>query len=140
MFRKIIYTALVFALLFSFSSVLADNDGRDSWCNSDQYGCWVTDEDGGQCYIMFWSEEARAWFMGGHSKPGELVVSKPELDNGKLILDKPSDAGKTKLSGEACFIYCANLDWGDNLKYETCVKQECGVDTPPNVPSEWKNK
>ena len=56
MFRKIIYTALVFALLFSFSSVLADNDGRDSWCNSDQYGCWVTDEDGGHCYIMFWSE------------------------------------------------------------------------------------
>ena len=78
---------MLFALLAIMSlavSVSADQDGHDNWCNEDEYGCWVTDEDGGKCYIMFWSEEARAYFMGGHSKPGELVTDKPNTPGGRM--------------------------------------------------------
>ena len=45
-------------------SVSADQLANDRWCNSDQYGCWVTGDDGAQDYIMFWSESARDLFMG----------------------------------------------------------------------------
>ena len=130
----------VLAVLFWTISASADQNGNNYWCNSDEYGCWVTDETGGKCYIMFWNEESRAYFMGNRSKPGQLVVRKPDTDSGRLMMEKPSVSGKIKLTGEACFIYCANLDWGNNPVYEKCVKQECGVDTPPNVPSEWKDK
>ena len=33
---------------------------------------------------MFWSEESRAYFMGGQSKPGELVTDKPNTTGGRL--------------------------------------------------------
>ena len=72
-------------------SAFADQNGNDSWCNTDEYGCWVTDEDGGKCYIMFWSEEARAYFMGGKSKPGELVTVMPaEASSGRMGMEIPS--------------------------------------------------
>ena len=50
-----------------------------------QYGCWVTGEDGGQSYIMFWSESARDLFMGPGSK---ACVAKP-YPAGKMPLDPP---------------------------------------------------
>lgn len=77
-------SALLLVLLTA--SVSADQDGYINWCNMDEYGCWVTDENGGQCYIMFWSEDARAFFMGSHSRPGELVVERPVGDSGRLGL------------------------------------------------------
>ena len=93
MHRK--YTILVLFVLLSAAllsmSVYADQDGNARWCNSDEYGCWVTGEDGGKSYIMFWSEEARAFFMGGHSNPGDLVVPQPET-GGFLRLDKPTSS------------------------------------------------
>lgn len=134
--KRMAVLCVLILILLSFFVSYADDDGLDSWCYSDQYGCWVTDEDGGRCYIMFWSEEARAFFMGGHSNPGQLVFDRPEGDTGRITMDK--DAPMKRLSGKACFIYCANLDWGDNQLYEKCVRDVCGVDNPPNVPSEWK--
>ena len=135
MVKKIILIVMVFVLMLGASAVFADNEGGKSFCYEDQFGCWVTDEDGQQIYIMFWSEEARAFFMGGFSKPGELVVEKPNTGNGRLTLDSPKTPS---LTGTACFIYCANLDWGNNPVYAQCVKEICGVSVPPNVPSSWK--
>ena len=88
----------LFAVILAFLAVtllavpaFADQNGNDSWCNSDQYGCWVTDEDGGKCYIMFWSEESRAYFMGGKSNPGELVTEMPaEASAGRMEMESPS--------------------------------------------------
>ena len=70
--------------LVFFGTALADQVGNKRWCNSDQYGCWVTGSGGGQNYIMFWSEDSRAYFMGGQSKPGELVTDKPNTTGGRL--------------------------------------------------------
>ena len=80
-----------FILLGAITTVTADQDGYDRWCNSDQYGCWVTDEDGRRAYIMFWSEESRQFFMGPRSDPYELVVQYPGF-NGRF----PLESGITK--------------------------------------------
>ncbi len=63
-----IFMLLTACCLVFFGTTLADQDGNKRWCNSDQYGCWITDDDGGQSYIMFWSESARDLFMGPDSK------------------------------------------------------------------------
>lgn len=52
----------------------AAQDGNHRWCNVDSYGCWDIDEDGNQFYIMFWSESARAYFMGNSSAPYSNVT------------------------------------------------------------------
>ena len=88
--KKIALLLVLLMLVIAVTTVFADQDGADTWCNEDQYGCWVTAEDGGKCYIMFWSEDARAYFMGGHSKPGELVTDKPNTPGGKLGMKSPS--------------------------------------------------
>lgn len=69
-------------------SAFADQEGNDRWCNMDQYGCWVTDkETGGQNYIMFWSEEARQYFMGEVTDPYKNVVDRcVDCESGKLPL------------------------------------------------------
>ena len=83
--KKLVLMLLaVFCLAFC-SAALADQEGNSYWCNSDQYGCWVTGEDGGQSYIMFWSESARDLFMGPGSK---ACVAKP-YPAGKMPLDPP---------------------------------------------------
>ncbi len=77
MMKKVVFAAMVLTLLLSFCTVLADQDGRNCWCNIDEYGCWITGEDGGKNYIMFWSEEARLYIMGSGSAPYKYVVAKP---------------------------------------------------------------
>ena len=75
--KKIVFCVLLLTLLLSFCTVFADQDGRNCWCNIDEYGCWITGEDSGKTYIMFWSEEARLYIMGSGSAPYKLVVKKP---------------------------------------------------------------
>ncbi|MBQ6502660.1 MAG: hypothetical protein IJI57_01955 [Flexilinea sp.] len=70
-------------------SVYADQLANDRWCNSDQYGCWVTGDDGAQDYIMFWSESAREYFMG----PGSNAPVVEQYTAGKMPLD-PAPAEK----------------------------------------------
>ncbi len=38
MSKKLIFAALLLTLLFSFGTVFADQDGRNCWCNIDEYG------------------------------------------------------------------------------------------------------
>lgn len=61
---------------------------------------------------------------------------KPERDHGRN--GDTSSSGGTNTSSEDCYIYCANLDWGNNESYAQCVKEHCGTSNPPNVTSEWK--
>ena len=82
MLRKLVFVGMILVLMASFTVVLADQDGRDNWCNSDQYGCWVTGDDGEQWYIMFWSESARDYFMG----PGSNAVVTDPFPAGKMPL------------------------------------------------------
>ena len=79
MINKTLWIVLLTAVILSgtFAAVFADQNGHACWCNSDNYGCWVTAEDGGKSYIMFWSEEARQYVMGPLSAPYKLVVSHP---------------------------------------------------------------
>ena len=91
MMKKGFFVVMLLTLLFSFCTVLADQDGRNCWCNIDEYGCWITNEDGDEIYIMFWSEEARLYIMGSGSAPYKYVVAKPESAG---IL--PMECGKAK--------------------------------------------
>ena len=50
--KKIVFCVLLLTLLLSFCTVFADQDGRNCWCNIDEYGCWITGEDSGKTYIM----------------------------------------------------------------------------------------
>ena len=66
---------VVLCLLIAVSTnVFADQEGNDNWCNIDSYGCWVTNEDNGKDYLMFWSESARQYFMGDSTPPYTNVV------------------------------------------------------------------
>ena len=64
-------------------SVSADQEGSSCWCNVDQHGCWITGENGGKSYIMFWSESSRDYIMGKGSKAP--IVSM--YDKAKLPLE-----------------------------------------------------
>ena len=85
-YSLIVLFVLLAAVMVSVT-VSADQNGNDRWRNMDGYGCWVTGEDGGKCYIMFWSEEARAYFMGDKSKPGSLVTDRPDIPGGRLGME-----------------------------------------------------
>ena len=77
MLKKLVLLSVLMAALLISCSVFADQDGKNCWCNVDQYGCWNTGDDGGKSYLMFWSEEARQYIMGTGSAPYKLVVEKP---------------------------------------------------------------
>lgn len=73
--KKVPFLIFVLSVILCvFAVVSADQDGNDNWCNIDSYGCWVTNEDGGKDYLMFWSENARQYFMGDSTPPYTNVV------------------------------------------------------------------
>ena len=80
----LIFTVLL--LMGTAPAVFADRDGNACWCNIDQYGCRIADENNASIYIMFWSEEARQFIMGTGSAPYQLVVRHPGF-TGKLPMD-----------------------------------------------------
>ena len=121
-------------LLGIFTAVFADQNGRACWCNIDKYGCWVTAEDGGKSYIMFWTEEARQYIMGTLSAPYELVVSHPGFSAvlplqcgieasvsipAAVPADNPTDQDVCKAYTE-CMNKCNATD--------TCLQMNCIVD------------
>ena len=77
----VLFAVLMMAVLTL--SVSADQVGNKRWCNIDQYGCWVTEENGGQSYIMFWSESSCEYFMG---KPCNATIA-PRLPGGEMPLE-----------------------------------------------------
>ena len=97
MLKKLVFAVVMITLMLSFCSVFADQDGRNCWCNIDKDGCWITGDDGGKIYIMFWSEESRQYIMGTHSAPYELVTVKPE--SLKILLLKCGTAVPVIYSG-----------------------------------------
>jgi len=72
-------TVILFLLVIS-AAVSADQDGNYRYCNRDQYGCWVTEDDGRRSYIMFWSEEIKNNFIG---KDKRAVICDPPESNTK---------------------------------------------------------
>lgn len=90
-------------------SVSADQLANDRWCNSDQYGCWVTGDNGAQDYIMFWSESAREYFMG----PGSNAVVTDPYPAGKMPLD-PAPASEKSLKDILFELFAEN----ERLYYE----------------------
>lgn len=97
--KKVLFVLFAILMMAVMTvSVSADQDGYDRYCNSDQYGCWVTGDEGQQIYIMFWSEEAREFFMG----PGSNAVVTDPVPGGQMSLGKdpaayvkaPAAAGK----------------------------------------------
>lgn len=85
----------LFCLSVITGSVFADQEGNDRWCNIDDYGCWVTNEENSKDYIMFWSEETRLYFMGDITEPYTNVVDRClDCTGGKLTLDAPLHRGR----------------------------------------------
>ena len=75
--KLVLLTTLLVTLLLSCAAVSAEQDGNTCWCYTDQYGCWIFNEDSSTMYLMFWSEYARQYIMGSHSQPYEMVVPFP---------------------------------------------------------------
>ena len=130
----------IFVLLFALLAIIlltvsvsADQDGNDYWCNSDQYGCWVTNEDGGKCYIMFWSEEARKYFMGPVS---DATVCEP-VDSGSKQPLEPAPKEKRPMEKAGSSGTWTWLNDGENL--EAGKKKSPVTFTPeesqPSVPN-----
>ena len=91
-----------------------DQIGNKYWCNSDSYGCWVTGENGGHEYIMFWSEAAAAAIMGPNSGapvgtlPGTstLNLAAPVAEAAAAAEKKDSDGGGEKPQPKTCDPAC----------------------------------
>ena len=120
-----------------FETASADQEGTLCWCNTDQYGCWITAEDGGKSYIMFWSEAARKNIMGSSSRPYELVTTNPGF-SGRFPLEcmAPGSPVLVDTSDQQCqqeYEKCRSLcDRADCYSEANCISpkacySECDV-------------
>ncbi len=134
--RSVLFSLVVIIAAMSVMTVSAasphgryyDQMGNKYWCNSDSYGCWVTNENGGKDYIMFWSEAAAEAIMGTNSGapigtfPGtsELSLEAPIPEVVVKEGSAPSPAPVDKCKDVTC------------QEGETCNKEtgECESDTP----------
>lgn len=82
---------LILAVPVSASRWTSDENG----CWIDSYGCFLHDENGMPMYIMFWSEEARAYFMGDKTDPYENVTMKCYDCQGQLKLENSASEGSS---------------------------------------------
>ena len=65
-----------------------DQSGSKYWCYVDNYGCWITGENGGKEYIMFWSEASADFIMGPNS--GAPIGTNPGTQELPLQAPKPA--------------------------------------------------
>ena len=88
--RTLLLFVLVAAILSMtmVASAYYDQNGTKRWCNTDADGCWVTNEDGGKDYIMFWSEASREKYMG----TGSDAPIAPKYAGGEMSLLAPLTA------------------------------------------------
>ena len=124
-----------------FETASADQEGTLCWCNTDQYGCWITAEDGGKSYIMFWSEAARKNIMGSSSRPYELVTTNPGFSGrfpleciapGSPVIVISDDTANQQCQQQydKCMADCERADCipeKNCIEQETC-KSECSAD------------
>ena len=97
-----------------------DQIGNKYWCNSDSYGCWVTGEDGGHEYIMFWSEAAADAIMGPNS--GAPVGTLPGTSTLNLAAPLAEAAASAKKSDGGTTGCSTDKDCGSGY---TCVDKVC---------------
>ena len=118
--KKIIIFLTLAVLMLSFTAVFADQNGNDRWCNTDEYGCWVTGENGDKCYIMFWSEASRKFFMGDKTAPYTNVVSMAEGARLGLICGVPDPVIAPKTIESICRAWVDEIF--EDLKADTIDK------------------
>ena len=94
-----------------------DQMGNKYWCNSDGYGCWVTGENGGKDYIMFWSEAAAEAIMGPNS--GAPIGTNPGTQELPLQAPKPVTVAAPGSKGVTC------ASWEELQKDGTCKQVAC---------------
>ena len=128
--RTVLFILVVIIAALSVMSVSAapragyyDQIGNKYWCNSDSYGCWVTGEDGGKNYIMFWSEAAAEAIMGKNSGApigaplsGEMNLAGPKI-NVVVVAAEEDDGGDETPAPKECNPACE--------EGETCVNGKC---------------
>ena len=110
-----------------------DQIGNKYWCNSDSYGCWVTGEDGGHEYIMFWSEAAATAIMGPNSgAPVGTLPGTSTLNLAAPVAEAAAAAKKSDEGGEKPECEkdseCAS---GEECKAGKCVAKSGGGDPTP---------
>ena len=122
--RTVLFILVVIIAALSVMSVSAaphgryfDQIGNKHWCTSDSYGCWVTGEDGGKNYIMFWSEAAAEAIMGPNSGApigaplsGEMNLSGPKAPVVAVEADEDGGGGKDPEPAPVTPDLCANVD------------------------------
>ena len=134
--RSVLFSLVVIIAAMSVMTVSAasphgryyDQMGNKYWCNSDSYGCWVTNENGGKDYIMFWSEAAAEAIMGTNS--GAPIGTFPGTS--ELSLEAPIPEVVVKegsAPSPAPVDKCKDVTCPDG---ETCNKEtgECESNTP----------
>ena len=129
--RTVLFILVVIIAALSVMSVSAaphgryfDQIGNKHWCTSDSYGCWVTGEDGGKNYIMFWSEAAAEAIMGKNSGApigaplsGEMNLSGPKAP--VVVVEADEEGGGEKPTPvEPPADPCANVTC--EVEGETC--------------------
>ena len=140
--RTVLFILVVIIAALSVMSVSAaphgryfDQIGNKHWCTSDSYGCWVTGEDGGKNYIMFWSEAAAEAIMGKNSGApigaplsGSLNLAGPKINVVAVAEeDDKENPPKDKCEGKTC-------GDGEHCEEGKCVKDQEQTPVTPTDP------
>lgn len=137
--RTVLFILVVIIAALSVMSASAaphgryfDQIGNKHWCTSDSYGCWVTGEDGGKNYIMFWSEAAAEAIMGPNSGApigaplsGDMNLAGPKAPVVAVEADGGGDDTQP-VNPNPPSDPCAGVECNDG---ETCVNGTCVADS-----------
>ena len=94
-----------------------DQSGSKYWCYVDNYGCWITGENGGKEYIMFWSEASADFIMGPNS--GAPIGTNPGTP--ELLLEAPKPVVVTKAGSKG--VTCES--WEEKQSDGSCKQVKC---------------
>ena len=114
-----------------------DQIGNKYWCNSDSYGCWVTGEDGGHEYIMFWSEAAAAAIMGPNSgAPVGTLPGTSTLNLAAPVAEAAAAAKKSDEGGDDTLCGGVKCASDEECVDKVCKKKSDGDPTPGGCTSD----
>ena len=138
--RTVLFILVVIIAALSVMSVSAaphgryfDQIGNKHWCTSDSYGCWVTGEDGGKNYIMFWSEAAAEAIMGPNSGApigaplsGEMNLAGPKAPVAAIEADEDGGGDENPVNPNPPEDKCKDITCE---KGKHCEEGECVADS-----------